>query len=95
MLLSQHIALHHPAPGFIGILGEEVCPGDEAVEAVAHASRVCELKYGCCPEVKISGDVKERIAYVPGHLHHMLHELLKNGRIRSNMCIFLLKMRLF
>uniref|UniRef100_A0A7S2TF55 Protein-serine/threonine kinase n=1 Tax=Lotharella oceanica TaxID=641309 RepID=A0A7S2TF55_9EUKA len=79
MLLSQHVALHEPAEGFIGILGESVCPGDEAEAAVAHATHVCEARYGCCPTVEIRGDVKERIPYVPGHLHHMLHELLKNA----------------
>eukprot|EP00466_Bigelowiella_natans_P017117 jgi/Bigna1/91701/estExt_fgenesh1_pg.C_1140016 len=79
MLLSQHVAMHEPAPGFIGILGEAVCPGEEAKGAVAHASQICEAKYGIAPEVIVRGDVRERIPYVPGHLHHMLHELLKNA----------------
>jgi len=79
MLLSQHIALHDPSPGFIGILGESVCPGEEAKAAVAHARHVCETRYGYAPGVVVKGDVTETLRYVPGHLHHMLHELLKNA----------------
>jgi len=79
MLLSQHVALHEPAPGFVGILGEAVCPGEEAKGAVLHASQICEAKYGVAPNVVVKGDVREKISYVPGHLHHMLHELLKNA----------------
>ncbi|GAB5358495.1 hypothetical protein AAMO2058_000463000 [Amorphochlora amoebiformis] len=63
----------------VRIFGEAVCPGKEAEVAVAHATQLCEHRYGCAPEVAITGDVNERIAYVPGHLHHMLHELLKNA----------------
>lgn len=79
MLISQHVALHAPANGFIGILGENVRPADEAEAAVENASRLCDRNYGRYPDVEIDGDLDADIVYVPGHLHHMLHELLKNA----------------
>ena len=36
-------------------------------------------QYGEAPEVEIFGDPGLRFAYVPGHLHQMLFELIKNS----------------
>lgn len=82
MLISQHCALHHPREGFCGVIALDMDPVEVAQVAIADASRLCEKALGTSPDVNIIMDsrtAKERVAYVPSHLHHMLFELLKNS----------------
>lgn len=80
MLLGQHVALHEPPrEGWIGLICTNLSPVAVARDAVADARDVCSVRYGEAPDVEIFGDEDFTFAYVPGHLHQMLFELLKNS----------------
>ena len=80
MLIGQHVALHAPPrEGFIGLICTNLTPRAVAEDAIADARSICARQYGEAPEVEIFGDPKFTFAYVPGHLHQMLFELVKNS----------------
>jgi len=80
MLIGQHVALHAPPrEGFIGLICTNLAPRAVAEDAIADARSICSRQYGDAPEVEIFGDPKFTFAYVPGHLHQMLFELIKNS----------------
>jgi len=48
--------------------------------AIVDATRTCERNYGVAPHVELKGSGGDMdIKLVPSHLHHMLHEVLKNS----------------
>ena len=47
--------------------------------AAQRCRQVCLETYGAAPEVRLSGDLRLRVAYIPAHLDYMLYELLKNA----------------
>ncbi|CAG9463186.1 unnamed protein product [Pedinophyceae sp. YPF-701] len=80
MLIGQHIALHEPPrPGHIGLIDTKTNPIQVAEDAIADAREMCMREYGCAPEVEVFGPPNLTFPYVPGHLHHMLFELVKNS----------------
>ena len=80
MLIGQHVALHAPPrDGFIGMICTQLSARGVAEDAIADARSICLRQYGEAPEVEIFGDPKFTFAYVPGHLHQMLFELVKNS----------------
>ena len=80
MLIGQHVALHAPPrDGFIGMICTQLSPRAVAEDAIADARSICMRQYGDAPDVDIFGDPKFTFAYVPGHLHQMLFELVKNS----------------
>lgn len=80
MLIGQHVSLHQPPrEGFIGLIETRVSPHKVAQDAIDDARSICMRQYGDAPEVEIFGDPKLSFAYVPGHLHQMLFELIKNS----------------
>jgi pyruvate dehydrogenase kinase 2/3/4 len=80
MLIGQHVALHAPPrDGFIGMICTQLSPRAVAEDAIADARSICMRQYGDAPDVEIFGDPKFTFAYVPGHLHQMLFELVKNS----------------
>lgn len=80
MLIGQHITLHEPPkPNHIGLINTKTSPIAVAQEAIAGAREICLREYGCAPEAEIYGAPNLTFPYVPGHLHHMLFELIKNS----------------
>ena len=80
MLIGQHVALHAPPrDGFIGMICTQVSPRNVAEDAIGDARSICLRQYGDAPEVEVFGDPKFTFAYVPGHLHQMIFELVKNS----------------
>mmetsp|Transcript_21174 Transcript_21174/g.72142 ORF Transcript_21174/g.72142 Transcript_21174/m.72142 type:complete len:400 (+) Transcript_21174:422-1621(+) len=80
MLIGQHVALNEPPrEGYIGMINTAVSPVEVARDAIADARSICMRQYGDAPEVEVFGDTGFTFAYVPGHLHQMLFELLKNS----------------
>mmetsp|Transcript_42442 Transcript_42442/g.83277 ORF Transcript_42442/g.83277 Transcript_42442/m.83277 type:complete len:388 (-) Transcript_42442:152-1315(-) len=83
LLIMQHIAMMKPKQNYAGTIALQLSPVEVAQEAIADATRICEKTYGVAPDVEIFGhggtpeDI--RISFVPTHLHHMLHEILKNA----------------
>lgn len=79
VLVGQHIMLHHPQDGFIGIIQSECQPAFVCKHAVEDATAICNLSYGMAPEVKIMGATDMKLPYIPEHLHYIFFELLKNS----------------
>jgi pyruvate dehydrogenase kinase 2/3/4 len=80
MLIGQHIALHDPPKdGYIGLISTSLSPLEVARDAIADARAICMREYGDAPEVELFGEESFTFAYVPGHLHQMLFELVKNS----------------
>eukprot|EP01006_Ploeotia_vitrea_P038169 TRINITY_DN66218_c12_g2_i1.p2 TRINITY_DN66218_c12_g2~~TRINITY_DN66218_c12_g2_i1.p2 ORF type:complete len:412 (+),score=155.58 TRINITY_DN66218_c12_g2_i1:43-1278(+) len=78
-IMSQHIARHRQMKDHVGIINSKMDPRAVASAAVTNASLTCEKVYGIAPDVNIIGDPALRIMFVEQHLHHMLHEILKNS----------------
>lgn len=79
LLISQHIALHHPRPGYIGNVAINLSPCVAIQEAIADATRICEREYNVAPTVELTGDASKTFKFIPSHLHHIAFELLKNS----------------
>ena len=80
MLIGQHVSLHDPQKdGYIGLIHTSVSPHQVASDAIEDARSICMREYGDAPEVNVFGDPNFTFAYVPGHLHQMLFELIKNS----------------
>ncbi|KAI9884493.1 MAG: hypothetical protein M1823_003708 [Watsoniomyces obsoletus] len=85
MLIGQHIALtdqrHRHEPDYVGIICTRTNVRELAQEAIENARFVCEDHYGLfdAPNIQLVCDPDLTFMYVPGHLSHMLFELLKNS----------------
>ncbi|PVF92782.1 alpha-ketoacid dehydrogenase kinase [Serendipita vermifera] len=82
-LIGQHIALNtlQPHPDYVGIICTRSRLHDIASEAIENARFICEEHYGMfkAPPVQLICPRDLTFAYVPGHLSHILFELLKNS----------------
>ena len=81
MLIGQHVALHetNPRPDHIGLICTKMSPRDVVRDAVDDARSICMRQYGDAPEGEVFGGETFAFAYVPGPLHQMLFELVKNS----------------
>ena len=81
MLIGQHVALHeaNPRADHIGLICTKMSPRDVVRDAIDDARSICMRQYGDAPEVEVFGGENFTFAYVPGHLHQMLFELVKNS----------------
>lgn len=79
VLVGQHIMLHHPQDGFIGIIQTACKPAFVCEHAIADAQQICEMSLGVAPDVKVEGATEMRLPYIPEHLHYIFFELLKNS----------------
>ncbi|KAF4551990.1 Mitochondrial branched-chain alpha-ketoacid dehydrogenase kinase-like protein 1 [Elsinoe fawcettii] len=85
MLIGQHVALTdqrtHSDPNYVGIICTKTNVRDLAQEAIENARFVCEDHYGLfsAPNVQLVCSPDLNFMYVPGHLSHMLFEILKNS----------------
>eukprot|EP00871_Galdieria_phlegrea_P000877 jgi/Galph1/1790/GphlegSOOS_G479.1 len=78
MIAEQHVMLHEPRPGFVGVINTH-CSPMECLKIVYHeCSRICFRQYGIQVPVEMHGSVTT-IPYIPNHLHYILLELLKNA----------------
>ncbi|KAG8626673.1 hypothetical protein KVT40_005618 [Elsinoe batatas] len=85
MLIGQHVALtdqrNHISRDYVGIICTKTNIRDLAQEAIENARFVCEDHYGLfsAPNVQLVCEPGIEFMYVPGHLSHMLFEILKNS----------------
>lgn len=85
MLIGQHIALTDQRtqsdPNYVGIICTKTNVRELAQEAIENARFVCEDHYGLfdAPKVRLVCPPDLTFMYVPGHLSHMLFEILKNS----------------
>ncbi|EKX50340.1 hypothetical protein GUITHDRAFT_104150 [Guillardia theta CCMP2712] len=79
VLVGQHIMLHHPQDGFIGIIQTECQPAFVCSHAIQDAQHICQLSYGVAPNVQMEGSIDMKLPYIPEHLHYIFFELLKNS----------------
>lgn len=79
MLAEQHMALHHPADGWIGIIQLECSLAKVVDRCMQHAQQVCFKTYGTYPEYSMGGDVDTKCPYIPIHLEYILFEVFKNS----------------
>lgn len=90
MLITQHLLLfgqdaRSSKSNFVGCFDPNCHVVSVVEDAINNAAYLCEQNYMASPSVEISQvnayDPKKpvQVAYVPGHLYHMLFELLKNA----------------
>jgi len=79
VLIGQHIMLHHPQDGFIGIIQTACKPAFVCEHAILDAQKICEMSLGLAPDVKVEGAIGMTLPYIPEHLHYIFFELLKNS----------------
>ena len=83
LLMSQHVALHTPREGFVGVIELQCDPARVVAQAAADATAVCRAWSGLAPRVQVhdmaAGSGGIRFSYVTAHLRCMLFELLKNA----------------
>jgi len=79
VLMGQHIMLHHPQEGFVGVIQKKCQPSVVCQHAIEDAQRICEMQYGYCPEIIVEGSTELTLPYIPEHLHYIFFELLKNS----------------
>ena len=80
MLIGQHVALHEPPKkDYVGLICTKTKPVEVCKDAVDDARALCARQYGEAPEVEIFGDPNWTFPYVPGHIHHVVFELVKNS----------------
>ncbi|KAG9093738.1 hypothetical protein FS749_013832 [Ceratobasidium sp. UAMH 11750] len=82
-LIGQHVALNtqESHPDYVGIICTKSNVHDIAHEAIENARFVCEEHYALFngPPVQLICPPDLHFPYVPGHLSHILFELLKNS----------------
>ncbi|TCD60773.1 hypothetical protein EIP91_009530 [Steccherinum ochraceum] len=82
-LIGQHIALNtlQPHPDFVGIICTRSNVHEIVHEAIENARFVCEEHYAMFkgPPVQLICPKDLQFPYVPGHLSHIVFELLKNS----------------
>jgi len=79
VLIGQHIMLHHPQEGFVGIIQTNCQPALVCQHAIEDAARVCDMAFGTSPEVLLEGATNTILPYIPEHLHYIFFELIKNS----------------
>ncbi|KAH8073798.1 alpha-ketoacid dehydrogenase kinase [Cristinia sonorae] len=82
-LIGQHIALNtlQPHPDYVGIICTRSSVHEIVHEAIENARFVCEEHYAMFkgPPVQLICPKDLHFPYVPGHLSHIVFELLKNS----------------
>lgn len=82
-LIGQHVALntHQAHSDYVGIICTKANVHDIVQEAIENARFVCEEHYAMFrgPPVQLICPRNLTFAYVPGHLSHIVFELLKNS----------------
>lgn len=82
-LIGQHVALntHQAHEDYVGIICTKANVHDIVQEAIENARFVCEEHYAMFrgPPVQLICPQDLTFAYVPGHLSHIVFELLKNS----------------
>ncbi|KAK9473408.1 mitochondrial branched-chain alpha-ketoacid dehydrogenase kinase-domain-containing protein [Dipodascopsis tothii] len=83
MLLGQHIAINSEPvhENYVGVVCTKTNVRELAIEAIENARFICEDYYGLfkAPVVQLVCEPDLNFMYVPGHLSHMLFEILKNS----------------
>jgi len=83
MLIGQHIAINDEPPrdNYVGVICTKTNVGEVARDAIDNARFICEEYYGLyeAPQVELYCPDDLTFMYVPGHLMHMLFEVLKNS----------------
>ncbi|PAA58895.1 hypothetical protein BOX15_Mlig025482g1 [Macrostomum lignano] len=80
LLCEHHLALRQEKPDFVGIVGTKFCPGDLVESRAALVTRMCDMKYGQSPTIRVDGNgSKAAFSYIPQPIEYVLTELLKNA----------------
>lgn len=83
MLIGQNIAINDEPPreNWVGVICTQTNVKDVALDAIDNARFICEEYYGLfeAPKVELYCPDDLTFTYVPGHLMHMLFEVLKNS----------------
>ncbi|CAH1801471.1 unnamed protein product [Owenia fusiformis] len=79
MLAEHHLALHDERPNFVGIICVNFSPKKLIERKVDFATKICELKFGRAPNVRINGHLNTMFPYIAQPLDYILQEILKNA----------------
>lgn len=83
MLIGQNIAINDEPPrkDWVGVISTNTRVKEVAMDAIDNSRFICEEYYGLfeAPQVELYCSDDLSLTYVPGHLMHMLFEVLKNS----------------
>uniref|UniRef100_A0A6A7G9F8 Protein-serine/threonine kinase n=1 Tax=Hirondellea gigas TaxID=1518452 RepID=A0A6A7G9F8_9CRUS len=87
MLVAQQIGLYTGPPSFVGVIDPRCDVVAIIEQAIADATAICMAEHGVCPPVAVlpthhlpgDSEIDDLFTYVPGHLHSMVFEILKNS----------------
>lgn len=84
MLIGQHVALNMDRgirSDYVGIICTDTNVKEIAQAAIDNARFICEDWYGLyeAPQVELRASSDINFMYVPGHLSHMIFEIVKNS----------------
>lgn len=79
LLITQHLQTLNSGPGYRGVIKGECSCLDVAQSAAEDAQFLCQQDLGMAPEITFHGQLDSTFTYVPGHIHYMLFEVLKNA----------------
>ncbi|PAA80164.1 hypothetical protein BOX15_Mlig003650g2 [Macrostomum lignano] len=79
LLCEHHLALRQERPDFVGVVCTRFCPGDLIDSRAAHVAKLCQMKYGLAPAVKINGNRKAAFSYIIQPVEYIVTEVLKNA----------------
>lgn len=79
ILIGHYTALFDQSSEFVGMFEKNCSVKNVVQNAIDDAAMVCDQVYGSYPDVEIRGKKDIAISYIPGHIHHIVFELLKNS----------------
>lgn len=79
LLMGHLVSCEKENKGYAGEIHHD-CNFDQICQAVvADVTTICDRTYGRTPAIKVKNKLKKKFTYLPGHIHVILVQLLKNS----------------
>mmetsp|Transcript_63035 Transcript_63035/g.195162 ORF Transcript_63035/g.195162 Transcript_63035/m.195162 type:complete len:413 (-) Transcript_63035:343-1581(-) len=80
VLMSHHVSSSAARPGAVGVVQLQCDPAEVAQLVARQCHRLCRGELGEAPEIDVRAEGgTQLVALVPGYVHYMLTEVLKNA----------------
>jgi len=79
VLMRHHVSSGTRREGTVGVVSLQSSPVQLAQAVAKDCKALCRREMGEAPEIDVQGTSDEAVALVPGYIHYMLAEVLKNA----------------